>query len=909
MTTSAAEAESAEPKVVERVRHLIESGQWGALREYPLGILPSERTEAAQWFAKNRRFLLADARDWRQYGAGRSIDQSWDLYMAIHVLTVILDSPVSAAKFLPWRSFPIRNVHILLLLDLLVSRGEGWCRGFVAAAISRNARSGERSAINVVRCCLPLMLHFGIDPKDFEAYPRLWAWYYRSLVGARSHEVWNDESASHFEYTGWSGVEFRIGHDGRAELFPKMQKSLVELWDEDASAPETFFRCFDAPNALGVLIMPSNREQWTAGPVVREYLRRGTFRRDEVFGKVRSALARGDGSPAQRVLADVLKVLELTPDEVAAIAPLLLFVVATAPGFLSGIAVGLLLTAPLDGSALEDLSVAVFGGREKKLQKQLVVYLKGRHASGTVDGAVLAACWEAAAGSSDLEIQAIAAKNLGARRTPAEQEAPAAEQLWGTGARQQEEKPFVPLKRNPRRALAEQIAYHGSRIEEEQNLELLLRSLYRQPPEHREEYRKKYPLLVARPENPWARGLVETSWGHWAMTSPGFLLRMWASGEHNLAAHRSMMELLRSSLSDPLDYRVPFRATNPLGAVRILRFSELAVLTGTAAYSLATPSYANFRVSLERLIAALQWYERERVAYGEADMFQALLRLGPTTGMDAEGLETLDVKPLDRSDDPERNAGKILRDWVAGGGFVAPQVDEPLTLPVPKERFPSIPQHLFEAGLWSTAKRSSDGNTAEVPFWPELGAVWRLRPWVDSSWSEYHVSSLGMQAWVADDLGVHTHEWIVRALASAHEKTRVAMVHMVLELAATGQLSADHLAASAPECLKGGGLPLGRLVRGLSLVAYEGYLDLVWPALVALVLAIGEEQRLPAGSPELLACCTEFWDCIPEGHRTPENVPRDFVAAVRTLAGLKSARKTVLEANRLLSAMGLQPAR
>lgn len=909
MTAAGAGMGSAEPRVVEHLRHLVESRQWDALRDYLVGILPDERTEAAHWFAKKRRYLLADAHDWRQYGAGRSIDQTWDLLMVIHILTVVLDSPVSAARILPWRDFPIRTVHILLLLDVLASRGESWCRGFVAAAIARNARSGERTAINVVRCCLPLMLHFGIEPKDFEAYPRVWAWFYRSLVGARSHEVWNDESAAHFEYTGWSGVEFRIGNDGRAQLFPKMQKSLLELWDQDATAPETLLRCFELPNLLGALTYRFNAENWGVETAVRGYIERGTFSRESVIAHVHTALARGDSMPTQRVLLDVLKVLSLDPREMAASVPLWLSTVAAAPGFLSGFALQLLLKTPLDGRDLEDLSATVFGRPEKNLQKQLVRHLKSQAVTGNYDGAVVAACWQAAAGSSDLEIQAIATKTLGTPRTPTDPEAPAPAQLWATGVRQPAEKPFAPLRRDPRRALAEQIDYYGSRIQEEQNLELLLRALYRRPPELREEYRKKYPFLVSPPDNPRANGLLETSWGHWATPSPGFVLRMWASGEHNVAAHRSVMELLRCSMSEPLDYRDPFGATNPLGAVRILRFSELAVVTGTAAYSLATPSYANFRVSFERLIPALQWYEREGLAYGEADMFQALLRLGPTSGIDAEGLERLDVKPLDGSDDPERNAGRILRDWVAGGGFVAPQVDEPLTLPLQKERFPSIPQHLFEAELWNTAKRSSDGNAAEVPFWPELGAVWRLRPWVDSSWSEFEVSRLGMDAWVADDLGVHSHEWIVRALASAHEKTRDAIVQIVLVLAEAGQLSADHLAAAAPKCLKAGGLSLGRLVRNLALVAYEGYLDLVWPTLVALVVAIGEEQRLPAGSPEILASCTEFWDCIPVGHRTAENVPREFVAAVRALASLKSATKTFLEANRLLSAMGIQPAR
>ena len=430
MTAAGAGMGSAEPKVVEHVRHLVESRQWDALRDYLAGILPVERMEAAHWFAKNRRYLLADAHDWRQYGAGRSIDQTWDLLMDIHILTVVLDSPVSAAKILPWRDFPIRTVHILLLLDVLASRGESWCRGFVAAAIERNARSGERTAINVVRCCLPLMLHFGIEPKDFEAYPRLWAWYYRSLVGARSHEVWNDESAVHFEYTGWSGVEFRIGNDGRAQLFPKMQKSLLELWDQDATAPETLLRRFELPNVLGTLTYRFNAENWGVEAAVRGYIERGTFSRESVIAHVHTALARGDSLPTQRVLLDVLKVLSPDPREMAASVPLWLSTVATAPGFLSGFALQLLLKTPLDGRDLEDLSVTVFGRPEKNLQKKLVRHLKSQAVTRNYDGAVLAACWEAASGSSDLEIQTIAAKTLGTARTPTEPEAPVAAQLW-----------------------------------------------------------------------------------------------------------------------------------------------------------------------------------------------------------------------------------------------------------------------------------------------------------------------------------------------------------------------------------------------------------------------------------------------------------------------------------------------
>ncbi|WP_427005391.1 hypothetical protein [Pseudarthrobacter sp. H2] len=653
ISTMTAPEDRGDPRLVQEVRRLVTAGDRSALLKYITAPPPDELAEAAKWFVKGGRTLLAKDRDWRLQTTDTRDDMPVRDFVR-NVLIVALNPPATAAKALPWGDMRSNlTSEVLTLLDILVAKGEEWCRRFVAAAMERNAKAGERPAVVAVRHCLPLILHFGVSTAHFGAYPRLWAFYYRVLATGWIHEVWNDEIAAQFEYPGWSGVEFRIGPAGTAVVFPKMQKSLLELWDQDATAATTLLRCFEVPDALGPLTRMGMPTEWTVGTAVRGYLDRGIFSREEVFGKVRTALARGDGLPTQRVLADVLKSCQPSPEEVAASIPLFLSTVATAPGFLSSPAFGLLLRAPLDGGDLQDLSVAVFGRTEKKPQELLVRHLKSLRTSGTYDAAVLAACWEAAAGSSDLLIRTMAESMLDIPLATSTEGPTAPASLWGTGARHSPEIPrYVAPEADSRKGLPYWNRQWKHSIADEQYVDHFLRNVYHVSQNVRDWYRRRYrvdfgPFPGDMPPPP--------SWECWAEPSPNVVLAMWAAGEHNLAAHRNLVQL--------------FRASGPLAAIHIFRHSELAVQAGRVPYSLATPSYDNFRVELDRLVSLLRLFEREGWAYGEADLFQALLRLGPMDARLAADIPELRVPPLDGPPGPERLAGRILREWVRGGGF------------------------------------------------------------------------------------------------------------------------------------------------------------------------------------------------------------------------------------------------
>jgi hypothetical protein len=680
----------------------------------------------------------------------------------------------------------------------------------------------------------------------------------------------------------------------------------LELWDQDVTAAKTLLRCFAVPDALGPLTKKLTQKEWTVGAAVRGYLERGTFSREEVFGKVRTALARGDGLPTQRVLADILKSCQPSPEEVAASIPLLLSTVATAPGFLSFLAFELLLHAPLDGGDLRDLSEAVFGRTEKKPQELLVRHLKSLATSGTYGEGVLAACWEVAAGSSDLLIRTTAKEMEGRPVASIREEPLSATSLWGTGVRRPPQiPPYVAQEVDSKKPLPWWSRQGEHSIGEEQYVDRFLRTVCDVPEFVRDRYRRRYAHKVEQfPDS----AEPPTSWRRWADPSPEVVLAMWASGEHNLAAHRNLTGLFRASLSRPVDWDDPFRASSPLAAVHTFRQSELVVQAGTVPYSLATPSYDNFRVELGRLVALLRLFERKGWAYGEADLFQALLRLGPLDAQLVAGVPELPVRPLDGAGAQERLAGRILREWVGGGGFKPPPVDAPLTLPVPLERFPSIPPELLSSALWSGSGRGFLGTwlgreaSAVVPFWSDLGAIWLSRGLVYGGLVV--LGAGGPAGATAGELGQLTHDWFIAMLASPRQDDRDLAVETVLELAARRQLSAEHLAMAARKRVEAGDQSLGRLVRTLALVAYEGHLDCLWPVLTALVVASSEQQRLPAGTPELLATCTELWESIPVAHRTPATTA-DFTVAVLKLAGAKTATKAGLEAKRLASLMGL----
>jgi hypothetical protein len=147
---------------------------------------------------------------------------------------------------------------------------------------------------------------------------------------------------------------------------------------------------------------------------------------------------------------------------------------------------------------------------------------------------------------------------------------------------------------------------------------------------------------------------------------------------------------------------------------------------------------------------------------------------------------------------------------------------------------------------------------------------------------------------------------LITKLAARYPEDREDAVDTMLELGRRQLLRAEHLSIAAQNRLMVGDLPLGRLTRSLALVAYEGHLDSVWPALTALVRTAAVQKRLPTGTPELLATCTELWAAIPTEQRTAVNVPAEFTAAVLKLATTKTATKTSLEANRLAMQMGLR---
>lgn len=902
-----------DPQLVQEVRRLVTTGDRAALLEYITAPPPAELAETTAWFAKGGRALLAQDLDWRIHKR-LSPDETHLRSLVRQLVTVGISAPADAARFLPWREMAgSRNAEILMLLDVLVSQGGDWCRRFLAAAISRNAKAGEGTATAVVRHCLPLIDFFGVSTARFEAYPRLWAFYYRNAPYG-VHKVWNDEIAAGFQYPGWSGLEFRIGPDGSAVIFPKLQKSLLELWDQDVTAAETLLRCFEVPDALAPLARRGNPKEWTVGAAVRGYLDRGTYSREEVFGKLRAALARDDGLPSQRVLADVLESFQPDSGQVAASIPILLSTVATAHGFLSRLAFGLLLRAPPDGDDLQGLSAAVFGRTEKKPQELLVRHLKALQTSGTHDAGVRTACWNAAAGSSDLKIRTVAESMLDIPLVVSTKEPTTPASLWETGGPERPRIPrYVALEVDSKKPLPRWSQYLRRSVSAEQYIDCFLRTVYDVPQFVRDRYWRRC-AVEASPKN----AELSTSWQHWvyphpwAYPNPGVVLDAWASGEHTLDAHRNLTGLFRASLTGPPDGDDPFRYADPLHAVHSFRHSELAVQAGTVPYSLATPSYDNFRVELDRLVALLRLFEREGWTYGEADLFQALLRLGSLDRRLVADVPELHVEPLDSPGDPERRAGRILREWVGGGGFQPPAVDAPLTLPVPLERFPSIPRELLSPELWHGSGRGNlgawlgRGTCAVVPFWPDLGAVWLDR---GLAYGELVVLTAGcLSGATAGGLGQLTHDWLVSVLASHRRDDRERAIEIVLELAARGQFSADHLGMAARTCVEVGGPSLGRLVGSLVLVAYEGHLDCIWPALTSLVVAASGQQKLPAGTPELLATCTELWDSIPAEHRTAAAVPAEFMGAVLALAS-KAATKTALEAKRLSARMEAVPKR
>lgn len=883
--------ERADPTAVQVIRRLVTHDDRKAVPEYIRNLTSSDLKEATAWFAKSGRTLLRDDTDYRSVG-NITMENLYANLSIRDVVTVMASSPRNAARLLPWRSLASsKSQAVLLLVDAMVAKGEAWCREFVAAAIVRNAKAERETAAAVIRHCLPLILHFNIPTMDLEAYPRLWAFYYGCL--RQVHEVWDEDAARTYEYPSWGGLQFRIGPAGCCEVLPRTQTQLMDLFDLDDTAPDALIRCFDTADALAPL------KDSGVGAALCGYVQRGTLTRADVLCRVETALSRCDGTPNQRLLAEVLNALKPTQEETGRIIPLLLSVVATAPGFMSFLALELLLGAPMSGSDLQELSSAVFARSEKKPQVFLVRHLKALQPAEGCDG-VLRMCWEAAAGSADLKIRSMAEKVLGVPAIVIREDPLSGQSLWAPDTVEQ---PFIPPYVAPEVNLEFPLPWwdrHSRHtVVEEQYLDRFLRSAFHAPREVREWYGRRHPT------DPQFVGPAPRLPDQLAYPDPETVVKLWASNGWDVAAHHFLTAKVRSARSGPFDPFDWFSRLDALSAIRVFRHSELALQAGSVPYSLATPSYSDFRVDLGRLVSVLNLYAREGWQYGEADFFQALLRLGPTDGELASSLPDIPVGPLGGADNPERQAGRILRDWVAGGGFTPPAVNKALVLPVPLDRFRSLPQELLSPDLWGGGgKEWPRGSWLEVativPFWPDLGAVWhRERAVHDGLVCRRNGELAGA---TAGGIGLWTHEWLITQLAASEPTDAVGTA---LELAKRGLLLADQLAQAARNQLNVGGLAVGRLTRNLALVAYEGHLDRVWPALTALAEVAAARPRLPAGTDELLATCTELWAAIPRGQRTPANVPAEFVAAVLKVAGSKSGTKSALEAKRLAADMGI----
>jgi hypothetical protein len=483
---------------------------------------------------------------------------------------------------------------------------------------------------------------------------------------------------------------------------------------------------------------------------------------------------------------------------------------------------------------------------------------------------------------------------------PAEQTAGIA--LWGTGTRLPEVPLYVALDVDTEKPLPGWSRNGAHTVAEEQYLDRFLRSVYHAPQDIRDWYARRYPVRDREFQGPLPRVS-----DHWAYPNPETVLTMWASGEHNEDAHRILVERVQASRSGPFSWTDPFCRLNALAGIRVFRYSELTVQAGLVPYSLATPSRSDFRVELNRLVAVLDLYAREGWQYGEADFFQALLRLGSLDRRSATDVPGLPVAPLDRSADPERLAGRILRDWVRGGGFTPSCENDALVLPVSLNRFPSIPRELITEDMWSDSRHWQWNHWPEastvVPFWPDLGATWsRQESFYDDLVTRRHGHLTGA---TAGGIGLSTQEWLIGKLVANNPEHREDAVDTMVELCRRRLLNAENLRKAVERRLNAGGLELGRLTRGLALVAYEGHLDSVWPAITTTVRVAANLQRLPAGTPELLATCTELWAAVPREQRTAANVPEEFTGAVLRLAAAKAATKTSLEAKRLATHMGL----
>lgn len=881
------------------VERMVEDSDWLALRTWVTSLEADDRRAASTWYRRKGRAharRVAD-RDWREHS------RAVQLILALALAETAEEASTNCRwgwRFL-WND---GEKAVAACADLLVARGRAWATDFVGLATAATFRGESRRGVaEVTALVTPAVNAFALPAPKTETYVLGWV---NLITSAQTYATSKDHGH-------WYPLTLSTsGRDGARPAFDLgINTTLADCLRATDHLSELFCTALDLPDALADWAAFKG-PNWDIAGTVRDAIARRWVDRPSVLDCVLRALGRNDRTNNQRVLAQVLTGLDLTPAEARERIPLLLNVVATAHGSVTRTLLDLLLAAKVDDVDLIEFGTVILARPEKAQKERLLAHL------ATADGGARQPLLLLAVESGDASLAAKARSLL----DPDDDAADSAGDASGRGMQPGQPawahpvEPFAPGRFEPYPAdesgldLAVSEAETWSRITTEAAyLDLVVHF----------GYRSLERLRAA------ASTMPPPSWYSHVRTP--FLLHQWAAtGDATRSYRRIATSITYQAGMEKVVEQREFEMRPPEHLLFTDRLVEEALSRlGAVPELLSTPSRLDGTVTVEDLAQRVR--RARSVGYGPYDLVQALLRLEPTSTADLERFAGLVLPPAagDSATEPrklswfpnrrsrvgEADGVEVIRSWITAGGRAARVFDtsghdvraSALGLP--------LQSHLAEleglvgvvAAIGPDPKRTRAWGSSEpgpylgvVPYDVE-GLATQIAQ--DDVSSVSYAQALPVFVWSAGPIGPAMHHHLARLLVHPRLDSRMLAAKAVAEIARQGRIDSALLRDRSLVLFEAGNLPLARAAQSWSQVAAQASLGAVWPAWLAVLDVACAAPQKPSGLADLLRATRDVVAVAPH-HEAHGTLP----PSVHCLAAQGGSAKAVTEARALIATAG-----
>ena len=840
----------------EQLDQFVATVDLASLEEWLAGASAQARVEARSWYATARpdlgRLYTYGGELWESLSKERRADLPW----VQALLAAGIEPPVAAARLVPWGW--LRNRHHTQgqerFLRVVTSRGKEWVRAFVPAA----AAVRDANAPILFETLGPLVVDFGLPIPDGTTFLEGWLM-----------SIWmSDEDAT------------------------------TDLLADDPLMPEMFHRLLSS-GRLG-------RAPAVPGAAAR-LVEKGLLDRTRVVSQAFEMLTIQQPVGAQRALARLLRLLEVTAADIPGGLPFAQGLVATCHGSVGAMLLPLALDLIVAPDELAELCGTIAGRPEHAQKSTMLRTLADDEFQGRLGREAVRHSLAMFRGFSDdhkflSQVDALAA-TLGERAPTVMEADPEPTGLWDLAPPGDR---FVSSRVGEWPGINHDVG-HGLEVE----LQNGSTTEWPNTGVHADLYLAAIVRQAHASGAPLVRGVVERIVGQGAdrrgvlgealvdwIADPGlesYRAAHHRAGEPKFTEDRAVMNRYLAR---------PFSLNAPAAAFRYLLARESLLRLGHSACLLSTPSHADHSVSLEALVRRIALCQGTSV--GPMDLLQALLRLRPTDPSELHQLDGIALLVDDAVSPTDQPTGvtdgvEVLRAWVLAGGLppLEPYVKE-VAPPFGQARWVSDTVLPLPDWLLALAPR---GFLNDDPLRYQSYDMVRIVPqWPDRLL--WHYTALerpaNMTRWLLREMVVGreappdlpAYDAVLHQMVCTDARSRAEAARMGLDLMGEGRFDADRFAQVAVARLYSGVLPLARVTAVWELMTTSGGLRQLWPAILKVAEAACTARPRPAGTADLLRTMSALLPEVP----APEVPP-----AIRGCAESKGSTKAQHEARRFVS--------